>query len=37
MGTAARALVEREFAAPIIAAQTLALYRDVLRERVAAQ
>jgi len=33
MGEAGRALVERDFAAPLIAEQTLALYRDLLRER----
>jgi len=33
MGAAGRALVEREFAAPLIAKQMLALYRDLLRAR----
>src|SRR5262249_11557125 len=33
MGRAGRALVERDFAAPLIAEQTLALYRDMLSER----
>ena len=33
MGEAGRALVEREFAAPLIAEQMLALYRDLLRAR----
>ena len=33
MGAMARARVEREFAAPLVAEQTLALYRDMLRER----
>ena len=33
MGRAGRALVEREFAAPLIAEQTLALYREMMRER----
>ena len=33
MGMAGRALVERDFAAPLIAEQTLALYRDMLSER----
>ena len=35
MGMAGRALVERDFAAPLIAEQTLALYRDMLSERAA--
>lgn len=35
MGAAARKFVERDFAAPVIAEQTLALYRDMLRERAA--
>jgi glycosyltransferase involved in cell wall biosynthesis len=33
MGQAGRSLVERDFAAPLIAEQTLALYRELLRER----
>jgi glycosyltransferase involved in cell wall biosynthesis len=33
MGENGRALVEREFAAPLIAEQMLALYRDLLRAR----
>ena len=33
MGAAGRALVERDFAAPLITEQMLALYRDLLRER----
>jgi len=33
MGEAGRALVEHDFAAPLIAEQTLALYRDLLRAR----
>ena len=33
MGEAGRSLVERDFAAPLIAGQTLALYRELLRER----
>ena len=33
MGEAGRALVERDFAAPLIAEHTLALYRDLLRAR----
>ena len=33
MGAAARALVERDFAAPLITEQMLALYRDLLRAR----
>jgi glycosyltransferase involved in cell wall biosynthesis len=33
MGEAGRRLVERDFAAPLIAEQTLALYRELLRER----
>jgi hypothetical protein len=33
MGAAGRTLVERDFAAPLIAEQTLALYRDLLRAR----
>jgi glycosyltransferase involved in cell wall biosynthesis len=32
MGRAGRALVEREFAEPVIVAQTLALYNELLRE-----
>jgi glycosyltransferase involved in cell wall biosynthesis len=35
MGAAGRALVERDFAAPLIAAQTLALYRELLGDREA--
>jgi glycosyltransferase involved in cell wall biosynthesis len=35
MGEAGRTLVERDFAAPLIAEQTLALYRDLLSEREA--
>lgn len=34
MGQAGRALVEREFAEPVIIAQTLALYAELLRETV---
>jgi glycosyltransferase involved in cell wall biosynthesis len=34
MGQAGRALVEREFAEPVIVAQTLALYDELLRETV---
>jgi glycosyltransferase involved in cell wall biosynthesis len=37
MGMAGRALVERDFAAPLIAEQTLALYRDMLSERAASR
>jgi glycosyltransferase involved in cell wall biosynthesis len=33
MGEAGRSLVERDFAAPLIAEQTLALYRELLHER----
>jgi glycosyltransferase involved in cell wall biosynthesis len=33
MGEAGRKLVERDFAAPLIAEQMLALYRDLLSER----
>jgi glycosyltransferase involved in cell wall biosynthesis len=33
MGEAGRSLVEHDFAAPLIAGQTLALYRELLRER----
>jgi glycosyltransferase involved in cell wall biosynthesis len=35
MGTAGRTLVERDFAAPLIVGQMLALYRDLLSEREA--
>ena len=35
MGAAGRALVERDFAAPLIAEQTLALYRGLLSEKEA--
>jgi len=35
MGAAGRVLVERDFAAPLIAEQTLALYRDLLSARAA--
>jgi glycosyltransferase involved in cell wall biosynthesis len=35
MGQAGRALVEREFAEPVIVAQTLALYDELLREAAA--
>ena len=35
MGQAGRALVEREFAEPLIAKKTLALYDELLRERPA--
>jgi glycosyltransferase involved in cell wall biosynthesis len=34
MGQAGRALVEREFAEPVVVAQTLALYDELLRETV---
>jgi glycosyltransferase involved in cell wall biosynthesis len=34
MGRAGRALVEREFAEPVIVAQTLALYDELLRETI---
>ena len=37
MGMAGRALVERNFAAPRIAEQTMALYRDLLSERAASR
>ena len=37
MGRAARALVERDFAEPVVAAQTLALYWAMLSERSPAQ
>lgn len=37
MGMAGRALVERDFAAPLIAEQTLALYRDMLSKRAASR
>jgi glycosyltransferase involved in cell wall biosynthesis len=33
MGQAGRALVERDFAEPVIAQQTLALYRAILADR----
>jgi hypothetical protein len=37
MGQAGRALVEREFAEPVIVAQTLALYDELLRETAGGQ